>query len=309
MKLIYLDEPTYLPDQWRHRFAALGDFEVFSDRPDADTAVHRLCDADLAIVEWTRLTADMLDRVTRLRYLTVVTSAFDGIDLDAARRAGVTVAHCPNYSRQAVAEHVFATLLSLVRRIPAADRATRDGASHLYPPFLGRELHGQTLGLIGTGRIAVIVASMAKSFGMQVIATNRSQSTSTGLTLLSLEDVLHNSDVVSLHIPLDSSTRGLLNEERLELLRSTAVVVNTSRAGLVDQHALVRMLSTRRLAGAALDDISDEDAETLRTLDNVLLTPGIGWYTDRSRSENLQEIYDNLESYLAGRPLNVLTRH
>ncbi|MFF7184138.1 2-hydroxyacid dehydrogenase [Streptomyces sp. NPDC008222] len=307
MKIVYLDEPTYLPESWRARFATLGDFEVFTDRPGPETALHRLCKADLAVVEWTRLPADLLGRITRLRYLTVVSTSFDGVDLDAAARAGLTVAHCPTYSRQAVAEHVFASLLALIRRLLAADRATRAGAGHLYRPFLGLELHGRTLGLVGTGRIATAAARIAAGFGMEVIGANRTGRAAPGITVLPLDEVLRRSDVLSLHVPLDATTRGLLSAERLGTLKPSAVLVNTCRGALLDQAALVRMLTTGRLAGAALDDMTSQDAELLRTLDNVILTPGTAWYTDTARSDNLQEVYDNLASYLAGRPRNVLT--
>ncbi|MEU6369095.1 NAD(P)-dependent oxidoreductase [Streptomyces sp. NPDC046931] len=307
MRIVYLDEPTYLPEWWRARFATLGEFEVFIDRPDPETALRRLCGADLAVVEWTRLAAGLLSRITRLRYLTLVTTSFDTVDLDAAARAGLTVAHCSTYSRQAVAEHVFASLLALIRRLPAADRAVRAGASHLYGPFLGLELHGRTLGLLGTGRIATAVARIAAGFGMEVIGANRTGRAAPGITVLPLHEVLRRSDVLSLHVPLDGTTRGLLTAERLGTLKPSAVLVNTSRGALLDQAALTRMLTTGRLAGAALDDITTQDAELLRTLDNVILTPGTAWYTDTARSANLQEVYDNLTSYLAGHPRNVLT--
>ncbi|MHC3468137.1 2-hydroxyacid dehydrogenase [Streptomyces sp. 7R007] len=308
MRIVYLDEPTYLPETWRRRFAELGDFEVFHDRPDRRTAAARLSGADLAVVEWTRLDAALLADVDRLRYLTLVTSAHDTVDLVAARARGITVAHCPDYSCQAVAEHTFALLLAVLRRLLPADRAVREGASHLYPPFLGRQLGGMTLGLLGTGRIATAVARIAAGFGMHVIGTNRTGAPAPGITPVSLEELLRRSDVLSPHLPLTPATRHILGAERLSALRPTAVLVNTCRAALVDQPALVRMLTDGRLAGAALDDLADDEAaDALRGLGNVVLTPGIGWYTDTARTANLVEIHHNLTSYLAGRPANVLT--
>lgn len=307
MRIVYLDEPTYLPDSWVARFGALGEFDVFADRPDQQTALHRLCSADLAIVEWTRLPAALLSRVDRLRYLTLVTTSFDTVDVDAAEAAGITVAHCPNYARQAVAEHVFGLLLALLRRIPAADSAVRQGARHLYPPFLSRELRGQTLGLVGTGRIATAVATIAAGFGMRVIGANRTGTPVDGITVLPLNDVLRGSDVLSLHVPLNRDTRGLLDADRLAMLRPSAVLVNTCRAELADQAVLVGMLETGRLSGAALDDVSEPRSDVLSTLDNVILTPGTGWYTETAREANLVEVYDNLTSYLVGQPVNCLT--
>lgn len=306
MRIVYLDEPTYLPEAWRRRFAELGDFEVFDDRPDSATAAARLSGADAAVVEWTHLDAALLAEVSRLRYLTLVTSSFDTVDLPAARARGITVAHCPDYSSQAVAEHTFALLLAVSRRLPAADIAVRRGASHLYRPFLGRQLSGLTLGLLGTGRIATAVARIATGFGMRVIGTNRTGTAAPGITLVPLDELLRRSDVLSLHLPLSRATRQILDAERLAALRSTAVLVNTCRGALVDQTALAGMLTDGRLAGAALDDLTDEGAERLRRLDNVVLSPGIAWYTDTARTANLVEIHHNLTSYLAGRPANVL---
>ncbi|GAA3838414.1 2-hydroxyacid dehydrogenase [Streptomyces phyllanthi] len=307
MRIVYLDEPTYLPEVWRRRFAGLGDFEVFRDRPDRRTAAARLSGADAAIVEWTHLDAELLAGVDRLRYLTLVTSSFDSVDLAAARERGITVAHCPDYSCQAVAEHTFALLLAVGRRLLPADRAVRRGASHLYPPFLGRQLSGLTLGVLGTGRIATAVARIAAGFGMQVIGTNRTRTTASGITAVPLEDLLRRSDVLSLHVPLTPATQRILTAERLAMLRPTAVLVNTCRGSLVDQPALARMLADGRLAGAALDDLVDDGAEVLRGLSNVVLSPGIAWYTDAARTANLAEIHHNLTTYLTGRPANVLT--
>ncbi|WP_329128961.1 phosphoglycerate dehydrogenase [Streptomyces sp. NBC_01476] len=307
MRIIYLDEPTYLPGAWRLRFAELGDFEVYDDRPDPATAAARLSSADAAIVEWTHLDSALLAEVSRLRYLTLVTSGFDTVDLPAAQARGITVAHCPDYSCQAVAEHTFALLLAVSRRLPAADLAVRRGAGHLYRPFLGRQLGGATLGLLGTGRIATAVARIASGFGMHVIGTNRTGAPAPGITLVPLDELLRRSDVLSLHLPLNAATRQILDAERLAALRPTAVLVNTCRGALVDQQALAGMLTDGRLAGAALDDLTEEGAEQLRGSGNVVLSPGIAWYTDTARTANLAEIHHNLASYLAGQPANVLT--
>lgn len=308
MRIVHLDEPTYLPDGWRDRLGELGELEVFEDRPDEDTAVRRLCSADLAIVEWTRLSASLLGRVTRLRYLTLVTTAFDNVDLAAAEAAGIVVAHCPGYARQSVAEHVFGVILTLRRRLRAADAAVRAGASHLYRPFLGQELRGRTLGLVGTGRTATAVAALADGFGMRVVGANRTGRPVDGLAVLPLEEVLRRSDILSVHVPSNRDTRGLLDADRLALLRPSALLVNTSRAEVIDQAALAAMLTGGRLAGAALDDLAGPRADTLRRLDTVLLTPGTAWYTDTAREANLVEVYENIAGYLAGQPRNLLTR-
>lgn len=308
MRIVYLDQPPYLPESWRDRFAALGDFEVFTDLPDPDTAIHRLNNADLAIVDSTPLPASVLRHVNRLRYLTITATSHHKVDLDAARTAGITVAHCPTYSRQAVAEHTFALLLGLVRHLPAADAVARQGVRALHEPFLSRELRGLTLGLLGTGRIATAVARIATGFDMTVIGTNRSGQPAKQIQLVPLEHLLRHSDVLSLHMPLNHDTHGFLNAARLSLMRPSAVVINTCRGDLIDQPALTHLLTTGTLAGAALNDLTEHGAAELRALNNVILTPGTAWYTTTAREANLHEMHDNLTSYLAGNPINVLTR-
>ncbi|MEV6843607.1 NAD(P)-dependent oxidoreductase [Actinoplanes sp. NPDC051411] len=307
MRIIYLDTPTYLPGSWHCRIAALGEFEVFPDRPDPETAIHRLSACDIAIVEWTALTREILSEVRRVRHLSLVTTSFDFVDLDAAREADISVSYCPTYSQTAVAEHVFGLLLAVTRRLPAADEAVRRGESHVYGPFLSMGLAGRTLGLIGTGRTARATARIAGGFGMRVIAASRNGAPVPGLTVVPLDDLLRRSDVVSLHVPLNDSTRGLLGADRLALLKPSAVLINTCRGKLVEQAALVRMLAARRLAGAGLDDLDDTADGDIRSLDNVVLSPGTAWYTADARATNLVELYANLSGYLAGRPQNLLT--
>lgn len=306
MRITHLDEPTFLPDDFRRRIATLGEFTIYHDRPDAQTAARRLSECDIAIVEWTNLSAEVFASVTRLRYLTLVTTSFDFVDLEAAAEADVTVAYCPGYSSEAVAEHVFALLLAVSRRLLAADAAVRRGDTLSHSPYLGLGVRGTTLGLIGTGQTARAVALLAAGLGMKVIGTNRSGAAVPGIELVALDDLLSRSDFVSLHIPLDFSTRRILNAQRLSRLKTGAVLINTCRGDLIDQAELVRLLAAGKLAGAGLDHLIEESADELRKLDNVVLTPGIGWYTDESRWANLEEIYRNVAAYLAGVPRNVL---
>lgn len=306
MRITYLDEPTFLPDEFRHRMATLGEFSVHDDRPDPETAIRRLSECDIAIVEWTRLSAEVLGAVTRLRYVTLVTTGYDFVDLRAAARAGITVAHCPGYSSQAVAEHVFALLLAVSRRLLAGDAAVRRGDTTTHAPFLGIGLRGSTMGLIGTGQTARAVAPIAAGFGMSVIGANRGGAAVPGIDVRPLDEVVSRSDVLSLHAPLNESTRRILGPARLALMKPTAIVINTCRGDLIDQAGLVRLLAAGRLAGAGLDHLTEASAAEIRNLDNVVLTPGIGWYTEESRWANLDEVYHNIAAYLAGVSRNVL---
>jgi glycerate dehydrogenase len=309
MKITYLDEPTFVSDEFLRDMRTLGEFSIFYDRPDPRTAVRRLNDCDIAIVEWTRLTAEILKAVTRARYITLVTTSYDFVDLAAAAECGITIAYCPGYSSQAVAEHVFALLLAVSRKVFAGDAAMRGGGVLTHAPFLGLELSGRTMGLIGTGRTARAVAPVAAGFGMTVLGANRSGNPVPGIEICEVDEVLARSDFVSLHVPLDATTRHLLNARRLALLKPHAVLINTSRGDLIDQTELARLLSRGKLAGAGLDHLSEVSATEIRALENnVVLTPGIAWYTNESRLKNLVEVYQNVSAYLAGTPRNVIPR-
>ncbi|WP_274654844.1 2-hydroxyacid dehydrogenase [Paenibacillus humicola] len=308
MKIVYVDEPTYLPDSFVRRMEERGEFEVYYDRPDEETAVRRLSGADLAIVEWTPITARMLKRISRLRYIALVMTAYDLVDCEAAGAAGIPVSNCPAYSAESVAEHVFALLLAVNRRLGEADAAVRRGESHLYGPFLGCQLAGKTFGVIGTGRIGQAAAKIAAGFGMKVIGTNRSGRSLPGIERVELPALMKESDIVTLHAPSNRETKGLLSKKLLALMKPSAFFVNTSRAGLVDENELYALLRDRRIAGAGLDDVSTVRDNPLYALDNVVLTPGTAWYTDTARDANLEELIANIDSFLNGAERNIVNR-
>ncbi|MCZ8515776.1 NAD(P)-dependent oxidoreductase [Paenibacillus filicis] len=306
MRIIYLDEPTYLPDSFVREMEKLGEFEVYDDRPDEETAVRRLSAADIAMVEWTPLRARMFRQIRRLQYISLVMTSCDLVDLEAAGAAGIPVSNCPVYSAQSVAEHVFALLLAVHRKIIKADALVRKGGSHIYGPFLASELSGQTFGVIGTGRIGQAAARIARGFGMKVIGTNRSGRPAEGIELKGLQELVRESDVISLHVPANNSTEGLLTAELLASMKPSALLINTCRGRLVDEGALYTLLKEKRLAGAGLDDVTTVRHNPLYALDNVVFTPGTAWYTRTAREANMEELLGNIQSYVQGAVRNIV---
>ncbi|QYR21483.1 D-2-hydroxyacid dehydrogenase [Paenibacillus sp. sptzw28] len=306
MRIVYLDEPTYLPDYFVREMEELGEFEVYEDRPDEATALRRLSEADIAIVEWTPLRAGVLRRVQRLKYISLVMTGYDLIDIEAAGAAGIAVSNCPEYSAQSVAEHVFALLMAVNRRIIRADTLVREGQSHVYGPFLAAELSGRTMGIVGTGRIGRAVARIAQGFGMKVIGTNRSGQTVPGIETKDIDAVVRESDVLSLHVPANKSTKGLLTAELLASMKPGALLINTSRGNLIDEEALYTILRERRIAGAGLDDLIQVSHNPLYTLDNVVFTPGTAWYTDTAREANISELIHNIKGCVRGDFQNIV---
>lgn len=306
MRIVYLDEPTYLPDSFVREMEKLGEFEVYRDRPDEETAVQRLSGADIAIVEWTPLRARAFRDLRRLKYISLVMTSCDLIDLEAAGEAGIPVSNCPAYSAQSVAEHVFALLLAVNRSLLRADPLVRQGGSHVYGPFLGMELAGRTFGIVGTGRIGQAAARIARGFGMRVIGTNRSGKPVPGIEMKELGELMRESDVISLHAPAGASTEGLLTAELLASMKPAALLINTCRGRLIDEEALYTLLREKRIAGAGLDDVVTVKDNPLYTLDNVVFTPGTAWYTRTAREANMEELLGNIQSYVQGAARNIV---
>jgi lactate dehydrogenase-like 2-hydroxyacid dehydrogenase len=237
-------------------------------------------------------------------------SGFDNIDLETAKQKGITITNAPAVSTsEAVAEHTFALMLSLAARIVEADQFVRDGKYTGWDPmnFIGMDLLGKTLGLIGAGRIGAQVAHYASGFGFKVIYTdlkkNEQLETESGATFFATpEEVLKQADIVSLHVPLLPSTKHLINAGRLAMMKSTAFVVNTSRGPVIDEVALVEALKNKTIAGAGLDVFEFEPklALGLSKLDNVILTPHIASASDTARNEMSELVAKNIIAFFEG---------
>lgn len=233
----------------------------------------------------------------------------NNIDLVAAKAKGLTVLFCPAYSSDAVAQLVITFLLnfsiSLVPQMRKLQKRDREFfSSNLKPPLF--ELAGKTIGLIGgSGGIGSKVAILAEALGMKVIITSRSKKPNA----VPLEELLRTSDFVSLHCPLNAETKGLIDKQRLELMKPTAFLVNTARGGLVKEQDLIDVLAAGGIAGAGLDVQETEppaDGSPLYELENVILTPHIGWKRLETRQRLMGMVADNFEAYKKGSPTNVV---
>lgn len=277
------------------------------------------------------LSGDILRRLPHLRLIATRSTGFDHIDLDYCHQAGVTVCNVPDYGDHTVAEHTFALLLALCRRIPRAVDRTRGGDFSQHG-LRGFELSGKTLGVIGTGRIGRRVVEIARGFGMRVIAFDKAPNAQVvqtlGLRYASLPELLSASDVVTLHVPGGAGV--LLGEAEIAAMKPGAVLINTARGGVVDIAALGRALAEGRLAGAALDVIAEEralrdeaetfraeslDVERLRTMvadqallrrPDVLVTPHIAYDTEEAVRRIIDTTLQNIEGFIRGAPQNVV---
>ena len=270
-----------------------------------DALAEALAEADAVIVRSaTRITRGALGRTTSLKVIGRAGVGVDTIDVDAATEKGIAVMNAPAGNTISAAELAFALLLALVRRVPAADRSMKDGQWD-RTSFSGTELYGKTLGLVGAGRVGGEVARRAQAFGMSVVGydpyLSQDAAHSLGIQLESLEDVLRSADVLSLHVPLTESTKGLLGDAQLGLMKPEAVIINAARGGVLDEAALLRRLQEKRLAGAALDVFDKEPLPAdhpLRSLPNVVLTPHLGASTEEAQLNVALEIAQAIRAAL-----------
>jgi phosphoglycerate dehydrogenase-like enzyme len=276
-----------------------------------DELAERLRDFDAVVVmrERTPMTSELLDRLPKLRLITTMGMANASIDLEAAARNGVTVCGTRR-GTAATAELAWALVMAVARDIPANDRDVRDG---LWQRRLGIDLEGATLGLVGLGKLGTKMAEYARAFGMEVIAWSphltEERAAAGGAELVSKEELFRRSDIASIHLRLSDSTRGLVGRRELDLLGSEGRLVNTSRGPIVDEDELVAALHDGRIAAAALDvyDVEPLPSDSpLRDAPNLLLSPHIGFVTQRSYRLGYTQMLEDIQAFRAGNPINVL---
>jgi phosphoglycerate dehydrogenase-like enzyme len=279
--------------------------------PSRDRAIllREIADADFVVVASTRIDAEVLAHAPRLRHIQHQGVGLDNVDLRAAAKAGVSVAITPEGTSVGVAEHVFLLALALYKRFRSLDNDVRSGR---WPVWEYRhesyELAGKRLGLIGFGRIGREVAVRARAFQMEVQYFDisrmvKEEEARLSVGYLELEALLSACDIVSLHLPLTSESRGIMNYGRLSLMRRTAILLNTARGDLIDETALVRALSDRLIAGAGLDVLSSEpplENNPLLSMDNVIVTPHVAAGTCDAFIQKVRSVFANIERVANG---------
>lgn len=317
MKIVVLDGYTENPgDLSWERFEALGDMTVY-DRTAADEILARAKGAQVLLTNKTPLNAETLAALApELQYIGVLATGYNVVDIAAARSHGVPVCNIPTYGTAAVAQFVMALLLELCHHVGDHSRSVKAGDWSRCPDFCYWntpliELAGKTFGVVGYGRIGRAAAKLAAAFGMEVLACDAHASAgSDGVArMVSLEELLAASDVISLHCPLFESNRGMINREAIARMKDGVLLINTSRGPLIDEQALADALHTGKVAGAGLDVLTVEPARPDNPLmkePNCLITPHIAWAPKESRQRLMDIAVDNLKAWLAGSPQNVV---
>ena len=316
MKTVILDAYTCNPgDLTWDELQAFGPCEIHERTPRSEVFA-RARDAEIVLTNKTVLDRETLGSLPKLRYIGVLATGHNVVDVKAARERGIPVCNVPEYGTANVAQSTFALLLELTNRLGHHAGTVRDGRwcaseDFCYWDYPLIELQGLKLGLVGAGRIGQAVAKIAAAFGMGVIAFVRSHSDRLPdfIRPTDLETLFRESDVVSLHCPLSPENAGLVNAARLELMKPSAFLINTSRGGLVNEADLARALDEGRLAGAGLDVLSVEPPapdNPLLKAKNCLVTPHIAWATRSARARLIHVAAENVRAFVDGRPTNVV---
>ncbi|MBG0766365.1 MAG: D-2-hydroxyacid dehydrogenase [Spirochaetaceae bacterium] len=313
-KIVILDGYTENPgDLSWDGFAELGDVTVYDRTPD-DLIAQRIADADIIITNKTPLTRETIRNAEKIRYIGVLATGYNVVDILAAKECGVVVTNIPTYGTDAVAQFVFALLLEICHHVQRHSDAVKDGRWSKAPDFCFWdypliELAGKTMGIIGYGRIGQATGRIAKAFGMRVIAYDSYQNPELKDTYVSLDTLLSESDVIALHCPLFPETEGIINKESIKKMKDGVILINNSRGPLIVEQDLAEALNSGKIAAAGLDVVSSEpikEDNPLLQAKNCLITPHISWAPKESRQRLMDIAVGNLKAFLAENPENVV---
>ena len=314
MKIVILDGYTANPGDlsWKE-LETLGELVVY-DRTSADETVARAADAEVVLTNKVLITKDVMAQLPQLKYVGVLATGYNVVDIEAARQRGIIVTNVPAYSTESVAQMVFAHLLTVTNRVEhytvqnRADRWT-NSADFSYSDTLLTELAGKTLGIVGLGNIGKRVAQIAQAFGMNVIALTSKTTLPEGIKKVELSELFAQSDVLSLHCPLTSDTHHMITADTLKLMKPTAILINTGRGPLIDDQAVADALKDKRLYAFCADVLTEEPPKAdnpLLGLPNAYTTPHIAWATVEARARLVKVAIDNVKAFANGKSQNVV---
>ena len=324
MKIVILDGYTAIGRSCEHlstddlpwkELNELGAVKVY-DRTKPEETVARAADADIVLTNKVIVNREVIAQLPYLKYIGVLATGYNVVDIEAAHQRGIIVTNVPAYSTESVAQMVFAHLLTVTNRTEHYAVANRNGRWSMNPDFCYwdtalMELDGKTFGVVGLGNIGSRVAQIALAFGMKVkaLTSKMEKDLPEGITKASFEELLVTSDVLSLHCPLTDKTRHLINTETLKQMKATAILINTGRGPLVDDQAVADALNEGRLAAFCADVLTEEPPSISNPLlrqPNAFITPHIAWATNEARSRLIHIAAENIRSFLNGEPQNMV---
>lgn len=317
MNIVVLDGYTLNPgDNPWSAIEELGELSIY-DRTDPADVIQRANKADVILTNKVELSGDLIAKLPNLKMIAVTATGYNVVDIEAARERGIPVTNVPVYSTDAVAQHVFAGLLGFIHRpyehhlaIQRGDWQSQENFSFWLSPLA--ELKGKTMGLVGLGRIGRATAKIANAFGLRVVANTRRNVDPLpydGFEWLSIGELFSQSDYISLHCPQTPETTGFVNQALIDQMKSSAILINTARGGLVDEQDLADALNAGKIGGALLDVVSTEpidESNPLLSAKNCVLTPHIAWSPIEARRRLMETVALNIRAFKDGNPIHVV---
>lgn len=315
MKIVLLESlgiPAELLKSYADKLEAKGHtFAAYEKNTDAQVQIDRAKDADVIMIANMPLKGEVIRACKNLKFINVAFTGVDHVDLAAAKEMGVKVSNASGYSTQSVAELALGMMLSLLRNVPQVEERCRAGKTK--DGLVGTELRGKTVGIVGAGAIGQNTGRLCKAFGCKVIAYNHRPKQAAEGTIdefVDLDTLARESDIISLNCPLNDSTRGMFDFGRIAMMKKTAILINVARGPVVDSRALADALNEGRIAGAGIDVFETEPPldvnHPLLHTPNTIVTPHVAFASKESMALRAQIVFDSLDSFLAGKQVNVI---
>jgi D-3-phosphoglycerate dehydrogenase len=291
----------------REGIGEIPELVLFDNRNESTSAlIERSKDSEVVVLSNIKFNREVIENCPKLKMICVAFTGVDHIDLDCCKEKGIQVSNCAGYSTSAVADLVFGLVISLSRNLIKCDAATREGKTK--NGLVGFELEGKKFGVLGLGAIGTRVATIAKAFGCDVYYYSRTKKNVDGITYLDKDELLKTCDIVSLHVPNNDSTRGMIGEREFKLMKSSSLLINCARGPVVNTEALVNALNTGEIMAAGIDVFDSEPPldlnEPLLKVKNALLTPHVAFASDGAFIKRADIVRDNLKAYVSGKQLN-----
>lgn len=315
MKLVNLDANALNPgDLSWDVLNQFGEVTLYERTESEEEAIARIGDHEIVLVNKVPITENILNACPNIKLISVQATGYNVVDTAACTKRGIPVCNVPDYGTAAVAQFTLALMLELCHKIGHHDKVVHEGKWCRSQTFCfwdtpQMELGGKTLGIIGFGRIGQAVANLAKSFGMRIITHSRTRKVSPDAEFVDMDTLITQSDFISLHCPLFPENAKMVNADFIGKMKDGTFLINTARGGLVDEQALCEALASGKLAGAALDVVSEEPMKNynpILTAPNCIITPHIAWAPKESRQRLLDCCVENIRGFLQGRPQNVV---
>lgn len=316
MKIVVTDAKTISNnEEYFNPLKEFGELRIYP-LSNEEEIKERIADADIIVCNKNVFNEENLKYAKRLKYIGLFATGYNNIDVSYCGKNNITVCNAGSYSTDAVAQHTFALILNYYNKISKYNQLVAEEGwikSEVFSPFVYdmNELAGKTIGLVGYGNIARKVAGIAKAFGMRVLAYRRNPVEEEGVEFTDFDTVISESDIVSVHCPLNAESRGMFNADVFARMKKSAYFVNTARGGVMDEKALAEALDTEVIAGAAIDVLTVEpmaDDCKLLNAKNITITPHVAWAPVETRERLMKIVCSNIKAFLSGEPVNVVSK-